>query len=81
MPACAAVAGELPRQRAGGGADGGRRQERRGEQPDDETDAAADLGALAAEVVAGLLDVHFAVGVLEDECDAVGDDLFGRLRA
>ena len=75
MPACDAVARELPGQRAGGGADGGRRQKRRGEQPDDETDAAAHLGALAAEVVAGLLDVHLALGVLDDERDAVGDDL------
>ena len=75
MPACTRWRGELPRQCAGGGADGGRRQERRGEQPDDEADAAADLDALAAEVVAGLLDVHLAVGVLDDERDAVGDDL------
>ena len=70
-----AVARELPRQSADGGADGGRRQQRRGEEPDDETDAGADLDALAAEVVAGLLDVHLALGVLDDERHAVGDDL------
>ena len=43
-----AVSRELPGQRAGGGADGGGCQERRGEEPDDETDAAAGLDALAA---------------------------------
>ena len=50
-------------------------------RPDHEADAAADLGALAAEVVAGLLDVHLAVGVLGDEDDAVGRDrlLLGEL--
>ena len=58
MPACDAVARELPRQSADGGADGGRRQERRGEEPDDEADAGAGLDSLAAEVVAGLLDVR-----------------------
>ena len=75
MPAWSAVARELPRQSADGGADGGRRQERRGEEPDDEADAGAGLDALAAEVVAGLLDVHLALGVLDDERHAVGDDL------
>ena len=75
MPAWTRWRANLPASAAGGGADGGRRQERRGEEPDDEADAAAGLGALAAEVVAGLLDVHLAVGVLDDERHAVGDDL------
>ena len=66
---------ELPGQCAGGRADDGRRQERRSEQPDDQTDAGAGLDALAAEVVAGLLHVHLALGVLDDERHAVGDDL------
>lgn len=42
-------------------------QERRGEEPDDEADAGAALDALAAEVVAGLLDVHLALAVLDDK--------------
>ena len=61
-----AVAGELARQSADGATDDGGGQEWRGEEPDDEADAGAGLDALAAEVVAGLVDVHLALGVLID---------------
>ena len=75
MPAFDAVARELSRQSAGGGADGGRRQERWGEEPDDETDAGSGLGSFPAEVVAGLLNLHLALSVLDDERHAISDDL------
>ena len=64
MPACDALAGELADDAAGGGSDGRGREQRRREEAHDEADAAADLGALAPEVVAGLLDLHLALGVL-----------------
>ena len=47
------------------GADGGRREEWRGEEPDHEPDAGARRECLATEVVAGLLDVDLALGVLD----------------
>ena len=70
-----ALAGELACNPADGRTDGGRREQRRREEADDEADPAADLHPLAAEMVARLLNVCLAFGVLDDERNAVGDDL------
>src|SRR3954465_1614899 len=73
-PALEPVLCELPDGRAGDCPDRGRGQKRRREEPDDQADASAELGSLAAEVVTGLLDGHLALFVLLDEDDALDRD-------
>ena len=69
------VLGELADQRAGRSAHDHRGQHRRGDQTDEETDAAAPAHALAAQVVAGLVDDDLALLVFLDQDHAVGLDL------
>ena len=69
------VSGELADHAADRAADDRRCQQRRREQPDDQPDAAADLQALASEVVAGFLDRDGAVGVNGDEHHALHVEL------
>jgi hypothetical protein len=62
---------ELPDHAAGDRPDTDRREERRREQPDGETDPAAPARALAAEMVARLLDGDVAVPVVRDQDGAL----------
>ena len=73
-PRLEALARDLAEDRAACCSDRGRGEERRREEADDETDASAHLGALAPEMVARLLHLDLALGVLRDEHDAVGGD-------
>src|SRR6266516_4243531 len=73
-PALEPVLGELARHAAERRSDRGRGQQRRCEEADDEPNASADLEALATQVVACLIDLHLAFGVLLDEDNALDRD-------
>ena len=68
------VLGEAPDDPAGGRADHGRRQQRRRREAHEEAHRAAVAQALAAQVVAGLLDDDLAVQVMGDEDGALDLD-------